>query len=187
MRTNDKTIWNAYMGYKISTEVAERIGFEITTIGSFREKAVRNRWRSGRKRISWLRTSYGRIATWWGASHVLNAEILPSLGKSAHLTYQRLVNMEKARKEVKMAGMALRMGEKWENCKTKGKCKNSGASVRFAEIENGGPRNAVISTDQTGAVSEENEAHFGRSGSFNIENSFGTCGAVEEITGGDAK
>ena len=39
----------------------------------------------------------------------------------------------------------------------KGICKNSGANVRFAEIGNRSPRNAVISTAHTEAVSGENE------------------------------
>ena len=55
-----------------------------------------------------------------------------------------------------MAEMATRE-ERCENGKNAGKGKNSGAYVRFAEIERGDQRNAVISTEQTDRISEEND------------------------------
>ena len=60
-----------------------------------------------------------------------------------------------------MAKMASTKARKVGNGTNRGKDKNSGANIRFAEIDNGRPRNAVISTDQTEAIRGGNELNFG--------------------------
>ena len=60
--------------------------------------------------------------------------------------------------------------------KARGKGKNPGENVRFAEIEGEGPRNAVISTDKTAAVSGEKRIEFYRARSFNAAETFASNG-----------
>ena len=60
--------------------------------------------------------------------------------------------------------------------KNKGNRKNSGANVRFTEIEDGGPRNSAISTDRADVGSEENGVNLCRAVSFNIENNLRPIG-----------
>ena len=68
---------------------------------------------------------------------------------------RKLRNINKTEKEAKMETMAIRRVWMVGNGKNKGKGENSGAKVRFPGIEDGGPRNAVISMGQTDAVSEK--------------------------------
>ena len=52
----------------------------------------------------------------------------------------------------------------------KGKDKTSGIDVRFTDIGNGDPRNAVLSAEKTDPGSEENAVNPHRPGSFNLGN-----------------
>ena len=67
-------------------------------------------------------------------------------------------------KDVKLGKCPSRRKDKWGNVENKGKGENSGANVRFTEIENGSHRNAVIAICRAESLSEENDSGFGDRG-----------------------
>ena len=82
-------------------------------------------------------------------------------------------NIKEIEKVVKRAQMATRKaGQMRKNSKNIGKCENYGANVRFAEIEDGNPRNTAISTARMETADGEKRIEFWQSGSFNLRNDF---------------
>ena len=185
MSENDTKIRQSLTGYKINSRVSERIDSERIAVVIWRRKG-RPKSRQHQAYISLAITIVVRQA--WQRKGIRTLRIrkyFPHEERSP--SYLAMANKYIADRQWSRKGRkGSQNGKKAEkDGKNQGKGKNSGANVRFAEIENGDPRNAVLSADQTVAVSEETY-RIHRSGSINIENRHGPNGSAGGILrGGD--